>query len=232
VTHRRRVDRGDRIGSAQACAGYGNAQTVTGPGVNKAGDFLRSFRFRGGMLALIHRKEFPGGVLFAGSRCRIDSDHSLPQLTSAGRKLITQFSDVNNFAEKSSSAGAPGRRRMSRASASAHATSLRAKSTRRKKTSAKMRSSSQTRRRADVSAASATHRRHACGRRCRRRKKVFATAPASGVCAVQKSEMRKIPSPSASLRTPETTPAARWRPVAEDADADDGQCSSSSSSSE
>ena len=51
------------------------------------------------MVALIHRVEFPGGVPFRDSCCRFVPDHSHPQLTSAGRKLITGNLDVNNFAE-------------------------------------------------------------------------------------------------------------------------------------
>lgn len=61
--------------------------------------------FRGGMVALIHRVEFLGGLPFCGPRCRFVPDHSHPQLTSAGRKLITGNLDVNNFAEIISSAG-------------------------------------------------------------------------------------------------------------------------------
>lgn len=57
------------------------------------------------MVALIHRVEFPGGVPFRDSCCRFVPDHSHPQLTSAGRKLITGNLDVNNFAEIISSAG-------------------------------------------------------------------------------------------------------------------------------
>lgn len=82
--------------------------------------------FRGGKVALVHRVEFPGGLPFRGTRCKFASDRSHPQLTSAGRKLITGNLDVNNFAEIISSRGwrlqlsaHPDRRRRNSARATA-----------------------------------------------------------------------------------------------------------------
>jgi len=47
--------------------------------------------------ARFHLQEFQGGGLRCAARCPGFSTHSLPQVTSAGRNLITVFSSVNTL---------------------------------------------------------------------------------------------------------------------------------------
>lgn len=55
--------------------------------------------FHGGDVARVHLQECQGGGLRCAARCLSCSTHSLPQVTSAGRNLITVFSSVNTLAK-------------------------------------------------------------------------------------------------------------------------------------
>lgn len=63
--------------------------------------------FSGGDGARVHLRDCPGGGLCRAARCRGCPTHSRPQVTSAGRNLITVFSAVNNLSQKNSRARPP-----------------------------------------------------------------------------------------------------------------------------
>jgi hypothetical protein len=62
--------------------------------------------FFGGDDARVHLQDCQGGGLRCGARCPGCSTHSLPQVTSAGRNLITVFSAVNTLSQLFSIASA------------------------------------------------------------------------------------------------------------------------------
>lgn len=79
-----------------------------------------TFGFRGGDAARVHLGDRQGGGLCCVACCQRCCTHSLPQVASAGRNLITVFSAVNNPREIFSPAGpAPVRRRIACTSAAA-----------------------------------------------------------------------------------------------------------------
>jgi hypothetical protein len=62
--------------------------------------------FFGGDDARVHLQDCQGGGLRCGARCPGCSTHSLPQVMSAGRNLITVFSAVNTLSQLFSIASA------------------------------------------------------------------------------------------------------------------------------
>jgi len=85
-----------RLGAAAIKNLHRIAVQVSVPGLSKA--------FRRGDVARVHLQEFQGGGLRCAARCPGFSTHSLPQVTSAGRNLITVFSSVNTLRQLFSAA--------------------------------------------------------------------------------------------------------------------------------
>ena len=67
--------------------------------VGTGSDSIMWFGFPGGDGARVHRVDCSGGVPGCAARCRDDLAHSLPQVMSALRNLITVFSTVNNISQ-------------------------------------------------------------------------------------------------------------------------------------
>ena len=85
------------MGLQRRSAANENAQAMVGSGVEFAVAMRWQERFFGGSEPFVHRNNVLGRGLACHSFCRPVRDHSLPQLVSAGRKLITCFYDVNHF---------------------------------------------------------------------------------------------------------------------------------------
>ena len=68
-------------------------------GTVQVGVSERIAAFRGGDDARVHLQDCQGGGLRCAARCLGCSTHSLPQVMSAGRNLITVFSSVNTLVE-------------------------------------------------------------------------------------------------------------------------------------
>ena len=179
-----------------------------------------TFGFRGGDAARVHLGDRQGGSPCCVARCQRCCTHSLPQVASAGRNLITVFSAVNNPREIfSRTVPAPARRRIARTGGAARgaATMQAAHATRRAKRLCRKRRVLRAFRcnamRARLRAA------HACASRCARAP--GHAAPGSGMSKRRSSKVRgwraaaprKRQSAQTFRRSPQTETGRARRPV-------------------